>query len=135
MKGIIGNVLISIIHIGMGVYSQLHLVHWNSDKYSLFEEAVIEENGLAVIAVFLKVLCVIIIKLLLPRSLSLVGFCNCKKVNLICFSQIGKRHEGLQKLVDALPAVRHKVRHQTCFVHIELRRCCELLTETKNLRV
>ncbi|RXN13533.1 carbonic anhydrase mitochondrial-like isoform X1 [Labeo rohita] len=54
---------------------KLHLVHWNSDKYSLFEEAVIEENGLAVIAVFLKV---------------------------------GKRHEGLQKLVDALPAVRHK---------------------------
>uniref|UniRef100_A0A673LAH3 Carbonic anhydrase n=1 Tax=Sinocyclocheilus rhinocerous TaxID=307959 RepID=A0A673LAH3_9TELE len=55
--------------------AELHLVHWNSDKYSLFEEAVIEENGLAVIAVFLK---------------------------------IGKRHEGLQKLVDALPAVRHK---------------------------
>lgn len=23
--------------------------------------------------------------------------------------QIGKRHEGLQKLVDVLPAVRHKV--------------------------
>uniref|UniRef100_A0A673JUD4 Carbonic anhydrase Va n=1 Tax=Sinocyclocheilus rhinocerous TaxID=307959 RepID=A0A673JUD4_9TELE len=56
-------------------YINLHLVHWNSDKYSLFEEAVIEDNGLAVIAVFLK---------------------------------IGKRHEGLQKLVDALPAVRHK---------------------------
>uniref|UniRef100_A0A673LAR3 Carbonic anhydrase n=1 Tax=Sinocyclocheilus rhinocerous TaxID=307959 RepID=A0A673LAR3_9TELE len=36
--------------------AELHLVHWNSDKYSLFEEAVIEENGLAVIAVFLKVL-------------------------------------------------------------------------------
>ncbi|XP_055047710.1 carbonic anhydrase 5A, mitochondrial isoform X1 [Misgurnus anguillicaudatus] len=55
--------------------AELHLVHWNSDKYSLFEEAVVEENGLAVIGVFLKV---------------------------------GKRHEGLQKLVDALPAVRHK---------------------------
>uniref|UniRef100_H3CA26 Carbonic anhydrase n=2 Tax=Tetraodon nigroviridis TaxID=99883 RepID=H3CA26_TETNG len=55
--------------------SELHLVHWNSDKYSLFEEAVTEENGLAVIGVFLKV---------------------------------GKRHEGLQKLVDALPAIRHK---------------------------
>lgn len=37
------------------VCSQLHLVHWNSDKYSLFEEAVIEDNGLAVIGVFLKV--------------------------------------------------------------------------------
>lgn len=55
--------------------AELHIVHWNSDKYSLFEEAVMEENGLAVIGVFLKV---------------------------------GKRHEGLQKLVDALPAVRHK---------------------------
>lgn len=51
------------------------MVHWNSDKYSRFEEAVMEENGLAVIGVFLK---------------------------------IGKRHEGLQKLVDVLPAVRHK---------------------------
>ncbi|XP_055796401.1 carbonic anhydrase 5B, mitochondrial-like isoform X3 [Salvelinus fontinalis] len=55
--------------------AELHMVHWNSDKYSRFEEAVMEENGLAVIGVFLK---------------------------------IGKRHEGLQKLVDVLPAVRHK---------------------------
>lgn len=31
------------------------MVHWNSDKYSLFEEAVAEDNGLAVIGVFLKV--------------------------------------------------------------------------------
>ncbi|XP_072291253.1 carbonic anhydrase 5A, mitochondrial isoform X1 [Eucyclogobius newberryi] len=55
--------------------AELHLVHWNADKYSLFEEAVVEDNGLAVIGVFLK---------------------------------IGKRHEGLQKLVDALPVIRHK---------------------------
>ncbi|XP_061533497.1 carbonic anhydrase 5A, mitochondrial isoform X2 [Phycodurus eques] len=55
--------------------AELHLVHWNSDKYSLFEEAVMEDNGLGVIGVFLKV---------------------------------GKRHDGLQKLVDALPAIRHK---------------------------
>ncbi|XP_015223702.1 carbonic anhydrase 5A, mitochondrial isoform X2 [Lepisosteus oculatus] len=55
--------------------AELHLVHWNADKYSLFEEAVMEDDGLAVVAVFLK---------------------------------IGKRHEGLQKLVDALPTVRHK---------------------------
>nr|XP_054589349.1 carbonic anhydrase 5A, mitochondrial isoform X3 [Nothobranchius furzeri] len=55
--------------------AELHLVHWNADKYSLFEEAVMEDNGLAVIGVFLKV---------------------------------GKRHEGLQKLVDALPTIRHK---------------------------
>ncbi|XP_067090826.1 carbonic anhydrase 5A, mitochondrial isoform X2 [Osmerus mordax] len=34
--------------------AELHLVHWNSEKYSLFEEAVMEENGLAVIGVFLK---------------------------------------------------------------------------------
>lgn len=37
-------------------FFKLHLVHWNSDKYSLFEEAVAEDNGLAVIGVFLKVL-------------------------------------------------------------------------------
>uniref|UniRef100_A0A674P2L8 Carbonic anhydrase n=1 Tax=Takifugu rubripes TaxID=31033 RepID=A0A674P2L8_TAKRU len=36
--------------------AELHLVHWNSDKYSLFEEAVSGDNGLAVIGVFLKVL-------------------------------------------------------------------------------
>ncbi|TTS49332.1 Carbonic anhydrase 5B, mitochondrial [Bagarius yarrelli] len=36
--------------------AELHLVHWNADKYSLFEEAVMEQNGLAVIGVFLKVL-------------------------------------------------------------------------------
>ncbi|KPP70762.1 hypothetical protein Z043_110378, partial [Scleropages formosus] len=35
--------------------AELHLVHWNADRYSLFEEAVMEENGLAVIGVFLKV--------------------------------------------------------------------------------
>ncbi|MGH0118113.1 UNVERIFIED_CONTAM: hypothetical protein FKN15_043613 [Acipenser sinensis] len=61
--------------------AELHLVHWNSSKYKSFEEAVMEGDGLAVVAVFLK---------------------------------IGKRHEGLQKLVDALPAVRHKIgkRHE-----------------------
>uniref|UniRef100_A0A673B017 Carbonic anhydrase Va n=1 Tax=Sphaeramia orbicularis TaxID=375764 RepID=A0A673B017_9TELE len=58
------------------VCSQLHLVHWNSDKYSLFEEAVMEDNGLAVSESFSR--------------------------------YVGKRHEGLQKLVDALPAIRHK---------------------------
>uniref|UniRef100_A0A673YA63 Carbonic anhydrase n=1 Tax=Salmo trutta TaxID=8032 RepID=A0A673YA63_SALTR len=34
--------------------AELHMVHWNSNKYSRFEEAVMEENGLAVIGVFLK---------------------------------------------------------------------------------
>uniref|UniRef100_A0AAQ4PRI0 Carbonic anhydrase n=1 Tax=Gasterosteus aculeatus aculeatus TaxID=481459 RepID=A0AAQ4PRI0_GASAC len=34
--------------------AELHLVHWNADRYSLFEEAVMEDNGLAVIGVFLK---------------------------------------------------------------------------------
>lgn len=43
---------------------QLHLVHWNADKYALFEEAVIEENGLAVLGVFLKVL---LLSVLTPR--------------------------------------------------------------------
>ncbi|XP_030060430.1 carbonic anhydrase 5A, mitochondrial isoform X2 [Microcaecilia unicolor] len=34
--------------------AELHLVHWNSDLYKCFEEAIMEENGLAVIGVFLK---------------------------------------------------------------------------------
>ncbi|XP_011925672.1 PREDICTED: carbonic anhydrase 5A, mitochondrial isoform X1 [Cercocebus atys] len=33
---------------------QLHLVHWNSVKYQNYKEAVMGENGLAVIGVFLK---------------------------------------------------------------------------------
>ncbi|XP_060027940.1 carbonic anhydrase 5A, mitochondrial [Erinaceus europaeus] len=32
----------------------LHLVHWNSAKYQNYKDAVLGENGLAVIAVFLK---------------------------------------------------------------------------------
>lgn len=34
---------------------QLHLVHWNAVKFESFEDAAVEENGLAVIGVFLKV--------------------------------------------------------------------------------
>lgn len=34
---------------------QLHLVHWNAVKFENFEDAALEENGLAVIGVFLKV--------------------------------------------------------------------------------
>ncbi|XP_012667492.1 carbonic anhydrase 5A, mitochondrial [Otolemur garnettii] len=34
--------------------AELHLVHWNSVKYRNYQEAVIGENGLAVIGVFLK---------------------------------------------------------------------------------
>ncbi|XP_048372144.1 carbonic anhydrase 5A, mitochondrial isoform X2 [Sphaerodactylus townsendi] len=55
--------------------AELHLVHWNSCKFSSFEEAVMEDDGLAVIGVFLK---------------------------------IGVRHSGLQKLVEALPSIKHK---------------------------
>ncbi|KAM9302370.1 carbonic anhydrase 5A, mitochondrial [Gastrophryne carolinensis] len=35
--------------------AELHLVHWNCSRYRTFEEAVMEENGLAVVGVFLKV--------------------------------------------------------------------------------
>ncbi|XP_063294329.1 carbonic anhydrase 5A, mitochondrial isoform X2 [Pelobates fuscus] len=35
--------------------AELHLVHWNCTKYRTFEEAIMEENGLAVIGIFLKV--------------------------------------------------------------------------------
>ncbi|XP_044283925.1 carbonic anhydrase 5A, mitochondrial [Varanus komodoensis] len=55
--------------------AELHLVHWNSCKYQSFEEAIMEDNGLAVIGVFLK---------------------------------LGANHRGLQKLVDALPLIKHK---------------------------
>ncbi|XP_036998258.2 carbonic anhydrase 5A, mitochondrial isoform X2 [Artibeus jamaicensis] len=34
--------------------AELHLVHWNSVKYQHYKEAVLGENGLAVIGVFLK---------------------------------------------------------------------------------
>ncbi|XP_077842813.1 carbonic anhydrase 5A, mitochondrial isoform X3 [Macaca mulatta] len=34
--------------------AELHLVHWNSVKYQNYQEAVVGENGLAVIGVFLK---------------------------------------------------------------------------------
>ncbi|XP_054309297.1 carbonic anhydrase 5A, mitochondrial isoform X2 [Pongo pygmaeus] len=34
--------------------AELHLVHWNSVKYQNYKEAVVGENGLAVIGVFLK---------------------------------------------------------------------------------
>uniref|UniRef100_A0A2K6V7R4 Carbonic anhydrase n=1 Tax=Saimiri boliviensis boliviensis TaxID=39432 RepID=A0A2K6V7R4_SAIBB len=36
--------------------AELHLVHWNSVKYQNYKEAVMGENGLAVIGVFLKVI-------------------------------------------------------------------------------
>lgn len=35
--------------------SQLHVVHWNSDKYPSFVEAAHEPDGLAVLGVFLQV--------------------------------------------------------------------------------
>ena len=35
---------------------QLHLVHWNEDLYDSFEEAVKREDGIVIVAVFLKVI-------------------------------------------------------------------------------
>uniref|UniRef100_V9KZC2 Carbonic anhydrase n=1 Tax=Callorhinchus milii TaxID=7868 RepID=V9KZC2_CALMI len=55
--------------------AELHLVHWNAEKFRTFDEAIFSENGLAVIGVFLK---------------------------------LGRKHDGLQKLVNALPAVKYK---------------------------
>jgi len=34
---------------------QLHLVHWNCDKYNSFAEAIAHPDGLAVLGVFLQV--------------------------------------------------------------------------------
>ncbi|XP_059848425.1 carbonic anhydrase 7-like [Hypanus sabinus] len=39
---------------GRSYSGELHLVHWNSTKYHTFGEAVVEADGLAVIAVFLE---------------------------------------------------------------------------------
>lgn len=66
------------------VSSQLHLVHWNSDKYSLFEEAVLEENGLGVIGVFLKVC---ILSYQLNSTQILLSFCyiHCIELNKMLF--------------------------------------------------
>lgn len=55
--------------------AELHLVHWNPVKCNNSDEAILSENGLAVIGVFLK---------------------------------LGEKHNNLQKLVDALPAIKHK---------------------------
>ncbi|XP_074170569.1 carbonic anhydrase 5A, mitochondrial isoform X2 [Rhinolophus sinicus] len=56
--------------------AELHLVHWNSVKYQNYKDAVLGENGLAVIGVFLK---------------------------------LGAHHEALQKLVEVLPEIKHKL--------------------------
>lgn len=60
-----------------------------------------EENGLAVIGVFLKVRTSQ--AWLRQHELCMIWIC------VVLLVQVGKRHEGLQKLVDALPAIRHKV--------------------------
>ncbi|XP_038601350.1 carbonic anhydrase 13-like [Tachyglossus aculeatus] len=39
---------------GMEYSAELHVVHWNSDKYSSFVEAAHEPDGLAVLGIFLK---------------------------------------------------------------------------------
>ncbi|MEE6516918.1 hypothetical protein FKM82_026787 [Ascaphus truei] len=40
---------------GKGYASELHLVHWNSDKYSSFAEAAKNPDGCVILTVFLKV--------------------------------------------------------------------------------
>ncbi|KAM9235114.1 carbonic anhydrase 13-like isoform 2-T2 [Leptosomus discolor] len=40
---------------GMKYAAELHVVHWNSEKYSSFVEAARQSDGLAVMAVFLKI--------------------------------------------------------------------------------
>ncbi|XP_075069843.1 carbonic anhydrase 13-like [Mixophyes fleayi] len=40
---------------GRNYPAELHIVHWNSAKYSSFEEAAIKPDGLAVLGVFLKI--------------------------------------------------------------------------------
>ncbi|NWH72180.1 CAH13 anhydrase, partial [Piaya cayana] len=40
---------------GMKYAAELHVVHWNSEKYSSFVEAARQPDGLAVMAVFLKI--------------------------------------------------------------------------------
>uniref|UniRef100_A0A8C0JST5 Carbonic anhydrase n=1 Tax=Canis lupus dingo TaxID=286419 RepID=A0A8C0JST5_CANLU len=63
--------------------AELHLVHWNSVKYQNYKEAIMGENGVAVIGVFL---------------------------------QLGAHHEGLQKLVEVLPEIKHKVSCPSCLL-------------------
>ncbi|XP_072780902.1 carbonic anhydrase 13 isoform X2 [Taeniopygia guttata] len=40
---------------GMKYAAELHVVHWNAEKYSSFVEAACQSDGLAVMAVFLKI--------------------------------------------------------------------------------
>uniref|UniRef100_A0A8C8Z700 Alpha-carbonic anhydrase domain-containing protein n=1 Tax=Prolemur simus TaxID=1328070 RepID=A0A8C8Z700_PROSS len=53
MSGIMGT--LSSWNLKILQINQLHLVHWNAVKFESFEDAALEENGLAVIGVFLKV--------------------------------------------------------------------------------
>ncbi|KAM4688813.1 carbonic anhydrase 13-like [Discoglossus pictus] len=40
---------------GQGYAAELHIVHWNSEKYSSFVEAALKPDGLGVLGVFLKI--------------------------------------------------------------------------------
>ncbi|XP_075439105.1 carbonic anhydrase 13-like isoform X2 [Ascaphus truei] len=48
-------VIHSVLNLMMQKTNQLHIVHWNSEKYSSFVEAAHQPDGLGVLGVFLKI--------------------------------------------------------------------------------
>ncbi|XP_068251799.1 uncharacterized protein [Nyctibius grandis] len=60
-RGIRGSILCDNVWSDQGLFTScsdravLHVVHWNSEKYSSFVEAARQSDGLAVMAVFLKI--------------------------------------------------------------------------------
>uniref|UniRef100_A0A3B4YIF8 Carbonic anhydrase n=1 Tax=Seriola lalandi dorsalis TaxID=1841481 RepID=A0A3B4YIF8_SERLL len=97
---------------------ELHLVHWNT-KYPSFGEAASQPDGLAVVGVFLKVS----VSSLHPRPSAdwscfkySIKLCVCVCV-CVCV-QIGAANPRLQKVLDALDAIKTKGK-QTTFANFD----------------
>lgn len=65
---------------GLSYSGELHLVHWNTTKYTTFDEAAKHHDGLAVLGVFLKV------RLNRIFLLQCVFICNASSLNELCIN-------------------------------------------------
>nr|XP_046201467.1 carbonic anhydrase 7-like [Oncorhynchus gorbuscha] len=75
--------------------SELHLVHWNADKYKTFGEASAAPDGLAVLGIFLELI-----------DVDTENIRNTGSFHET--DQIGDEHRGLHKITDALYMVKFK---------------------------
>ncbi|ENN72245.1 hypothetical protein YQE_11108, partial [Dendroctonus ponderosae] len=85
---------------------ELHLVHWNSSKYSSFAEAAKYPDGLAVLGVFLKVIAPKI-----PSVPVLIGTLRLR--------QVGRKHLELDKIVCQLNKVQFRGEHAKILVPLD----------------